>query len=442
MQYKAFTKLLLAIGLAPFFAHAVSSLKESSQPSVNGQYIVVLKSQPKYSFMTTPGFNRMQADFVTTQAQKAANEVGIKVIKKFHRLIDGYVVNANKQQLQELSKQPNVAYVEPNYQLSISPIEKPQSVSSSGFTQDNVDWGLSRIDQHQFDSYDDSYTYQYDGTDVTAYVVDTGLNYTHREFNNDRASVYIDEGDGYVQNPSDVDADCNGHGTHVAGTIGGMNTGVAKNVTLVGVKVLGCDGKGSVMDIVAGLNEVLDLAQPQQSLSHKSVVNMSLGGPEISKTLDDAVDSLVDQGIPVVVAAGNKLDVTDFNLDSCKGSPAHNPNAITVSATDRYDNRASYSYYGKCTDIFAPGTDIESAWRGADDVYNTISGTSMASPHVAGVVALYLQEDSSLTPSEVKQELLQRSTKGAIYGIGSRAGFFANRLARKSPNNLVYSLPN
>ncbi len=449
MQYKAFTTLLLAVGLAPSFAHAASSAKESSQPVTSGHYIVVLKSPQKLSFMTTPGFSSRQADFVADQALRATNEVGAQVTKKFHNIIDGYVVKANKQQAQELAKQPDVAYVEPDYPLSLSPAEMSSVNSRSAGTEQDADWGLARIDQgREYNPYDNSYLYEYLGKGVDAYVLDTGVNITHSEFDG-RADLYVNINDQnqeeeprYVQDTQNEIGDCNGHGTHVAGTIGGSQYGVAKGVRIIGVKVLNCKGHGSASGLIAGLSEVLRLARKS---GHPSVVNMSLGFQGHIDVVDQAVQTLIDNGITVVAAAGNKNpDRPGAVPDACLYSPADIGDVITVGATDEYDERAEFSYLGSCTDIFAPGTDITSAWKGGDYSINTISGTSMASPHVAGVVALYLEENPDLSPAEVKRKLIRHSTKNAIDIIGQypdRYGY-DQRLAPETSNNLLYSLTN
>ncbi|WP_170308245.1 S8 family peptidase [Parashewanella tropica] len=439
MQYNAFSKIFLAIGLAPFFAHAMDSAQNTSTPSTNEQYIVVLKSPVKNSQMTAQSLDTLNANLVNEQAMQAVNQLGVKVGKKFHRMLNGFVVTANKQQVADLAKLPSTAYIEPDYQVSIIPVDNQPPTPSKKVQTKNVDWGLARIDQHKLSDVDGSYTYLYDGSGVTAYVVDTGLYYKHQEFGG-RASVYINKkGKGYEKNPANDVGDCNGHGTHVSGTIAGGTSGVAKNVNVVGVRVLSCEGKGSDSDVIAGLEEVYTLAQQAKT---PSVVNMSLGGPQVSQALEQAVDKLVNSGIPVVVAAGNKTSAVDV-LDSCKGSPAHDPNAITVSASDEKDKRASYSYYGKCTNIFAPGSNIISAWIGNDHAYAKASGTSMASPHVAGVVALYLQENPKLTPTEISKELTERSTTGAInMNLGWFPGRKNKERAKETPNALVYSLPN
>ncbi len=436
MQHKAFTKILLAIGLAPFFAQASDITKDYSQTVTNGHYIVVLKSPQRYSFMTTPGFNRIQADFVTSQAQQATNELGTQVTKTFHNIIDAFVVKANKQQIQELEKRPNVAFVELDKSVSTMPVS--DSVNTNRSRQENADWGLARIVKHNLSDVDGAYDYQFDGNGVTAYVVDTGVNITHSEFGG-RASVYVETNGSYQENPqqsADVHWDCNGHGTHVSGTIGGKTYGVAKQVSIVGVSVLNCKGSGSDSQVIAGLEEVLKLAQKS---GKPSVVNMSLGGGK-SKALDQAVDKLVAANIPVVVAAGNRTKAFFDSYNACNVSPASNKNAITVGATDINDNRAGYSYFGKCTDIFAPGTRIKSAWIGSDDATNTISGTSMATPHVAGVIALYLQENPNRTPQELKNELRDRSTTDAIdMNVNWWSLPYMKSLAKSSPNNLLYA---
>ena len=436
MHYRIFSKILLAIGLAPFFAHAIDSSKVSNQVSNNDQYIVVLKPLPQNSVMTAQGFSQMRSNFVSEQAQQVSNQLGVNVEQQFVHLINGFVVKADKQQVKQLAKQDNVAFIEPDKIVSTMPVLDNRVAA----TQKNADWGLARIVKRKLSDVDGSYDYQYDGSGVTAYVVDTGVNIDHNEFGN-RASVYADTGNGYIKNPPQTDTfswDCNGHGTHVAGTIGGQTYGVAKNVNIVGVKVLSCDGEGSDSQVIAGLEEVLTLQQESHS---PSVVNMSLGG-SASEALDQAVDKLVSAGIPVVVAAGNQTNAFFESFDACDLSPARDGNAITVGASDETDHRASYSYFGECLDIFAPGSDITSAWIGSNYATNTISGTSMASPHVAGVAALYLQENPQLNPQQLKDELKERSTISAINMNVPWWSFYKHRLVPVTLNSLLYALPN
>jgi subtilisin family serine protease len=209
--------------------------------------------------------------------------------------------------------------------------------------------------------------------------------------------------------------DCNGHGTHVAGTIGSKTFGVAKKTTLIPVRVLDCAGSGLYSSVIAGLNWIAGNYIPGEP----AVVNMSLGGPA-SSTLDEAVNNLISKGLSVVVAAGND------NLNACDYSPARTPDAITVGATNTDDSRASYSNFGSCLDIFAPGTSIPSTWLGVN-YYAILSGTSMAAPHVAGVIVRFLAQYPGLSPAQVTKSIKTSSTKNLVTSGGTG-----------SPNRLVY----
>jgi hypothetical protein len=269
----------------------------------------------------------------------------------------------------------------------------------SGTTQNGADWGLDRMDQRAL-PLNGSYTYQADGTGVTAYIIDTGINFTHSEFGG-RASTGVDE-----MTPGGSAADCNGHGTHVAGTVGGATYGVAKNVKLVAVRVLDCTGSGTSSGAIAGI----DWVTAHRSLP--AVANMSLGGV-FSQAMNDAVARSVAAGVVYAVAAGNSA------ADACATSPASAPDAITVGATDATDLFASFSNFGSCVKLNAPGVSITSAWIGSDAAIATASGTSMASPHVAGAVAVYLQQNSSATPAQVRAALTGGATSNVIQAIGT-----------------------
>ncbi|MBR9979179.1 MAG: S8 family serine peptidase, partial [Bacteroidetes bacterium] len=256
--------------------------------------------------------------------------------------------------------------------------------------------------------------YDANGSDVTAYIIDTGIRYTHDDFkdanNNSRASPGFDAFGG-------TGSDGNGHGTHVAGTVGGTFWGVAKNVNLVSVRVLDNNGGGTISTVVAGVDYVAG------QTTRPAVANMSLGGGA-STTLDNAVANAVSKGVTFVVSAGNS------NRDACRYSPAREPSAITVGATTSSDSRASYSNYGSCVDIFAPGSDITSAHNSSDNATAVFSGTSMSAPHVAGVAALFLESNSTASPGQVMNAILGSGTQGVLVG----------NLGRGSPNLLLYSL--
>ncbi|XP_041477736.1 aqualysin-1-like [Lytechinus variegatus] len=257
-------------------------------------------------------------------------------------------------------------------------------------------WGLDRIDQRNLPM-DNNYNSAYDGSNVNVYVVDTGIWATHNDFAG-RATIFYDAVGGNGN-------DCNGHGTHCAGTVGGTEYGVAKNTNLFGVRVLNCLGSGSYSGIVDGMDYIATYG------SKPAVVSMSLGGGA-SSLIDNAVRSLYTRGFFVSVAAGNSND------NSCNYSPARSGYAMTVGATDRSDSRASFSCYGSCVNIWAPGVDITSAWIRSDTATNTISGTSMACPHVSGVAALMLQASPSAAPGTIGNDLLSTATPGLVSDIG------------------------
>jgi subtilisin family serine protease len=241
---------------------------------------------------------------------------------------------------------------------------------------------------------------------VTAYIIDTGILYSHSDFGGRARFGYDAVGSGGV--------DCNGHGTHVAGTVGGNTYGVAKAVKLVGVRVLSCSGSGTTAGVIAGVNWVT------QNAVKPAVANMSLGGG-VSTTLDNAVASSISSGVTYALAAGNST------ANACNSSPSRVASAITVGATTSTDAKASYSNYGTCLDIFAPGSSITSDWYTSSTATNTISGTSMASPHVAGAAALVLSANPSFTPAQVRDNLVSRSTPNVVTSPGTG-----------SPNRLLF----
>ncbi len=326
---------------------------------IEGSYIVVLKPEAD-----------VDAKIKTKELKK---------LKHVHKaVLRGFAAELTPEQLEALRSDPMVDYIEPD------------QVVTANATQSNATWGLDRINQRK-QPLDGSYTYGYNGSGVWAYVIDTGLQANHPQFGSRARNVYDALGGN--------GADCNGHGTHVAGTIGGSSYGVAKNVQLRGVRVLGCDGSGSTSGIIAAVDWV------RSNAVRPAIANMSLGGG-YSSALNTAISNLANSGVFVAVAAGNE------NQNACNVSPASAAAAYTVAASDRTDTRASFSNYGSCVDAYAPGVDITSAWIGSRS--NTISGTSMASPHVAGVAALIKDRYGDIASSTVTTYLDNALTTGVI----------------------------
>lgn len=341
----------------------------------------------------TPGADR------AAEVSKAKS-LGMEVTHVYDAVFSGMAVRANQGQATALQQNPNVAVVEAD---GVATTQATQSPTPS--------WGLDRIDQPSR-PLDNAYSYGTDGSGVTAYIIDTGINATHSDFTGRVSTTSFDAFGG-------TGADCNGHGTHVAGTVGGSRYGVAKGVQLVAVRVLDCSGSGSWSGVIAGLNWVAAHHLP----GVPAVANMSLGGPA-SSSVDAAVQAVINDGVSVAVAAGNS------NRDACQFSPARVSAALTVGATTSSDARASYSNYGRCLDMFAPGSAITSAWFGSTSATNTISGTSMASPHVAGAAARILQANNALTPAAVASSLITVASTNRVSSAGKNS---ANRLLFANP---------
>lgn len=327
-------------------------------------------------------------------ARQMTTAFGGELLYVYETAIQGFAARLPESALNGLSNNPNIELIEPD------------GVAYAIGTQTNATWGLDRIDQAAL-PLNTTYNYGATGSGVHAYIIDTGIRSGHLEFGG-RVSGGFTAYSGGTE-------DCNGHGTHVAGTVGGTTYGVAKDVTLVPVRVLRCSGSGSWSAVIAGIDWVAANAITP------AVANMSLGGGA-SSSVDAAVTGAINAGITMVVAAGNS------NANACGYSPARVPDAITVGATTSTDARASYSNYGSCLDIFAPGSSITSAWSSSNTSTNTISGTSMASPHVAGVVALYLEGSPTASPSTVTSQITNNATSGVVSNRGSG-----------SPNLLVFS---
>jgi len=318
-----------------------------------------------------------------------------KLMRTYQHALNGFAVEMSPEDAEALSQDFRVKYVEED------------GVVTLDATQSNPPWGLDRIDQRNL-PLNAIYTFNWTGSGVRAYVIDTGIRTTHTQFGG-RASNVFDAFGG-------SGADCNGHGTHVSGTIGGSTYGVAKSAMLRGVRVLDCNGSGSNSGVIAGVDWVTN------NHINPAVANMSLGGGA-SSALDTAVNNLANSGVPIAVAAGNS------NTDACTSSPARAANAITVGSITQSGARSSFSNFGVCLDIFAPGSSILSSYSTSDTATATLSGTSMASPHVAGVAALYKQFSPGASASTTRNAIVNGSTTGVVTSAGSG-----------SPNRLLYSL--
>ena len=329
-------------------------------------------------------------------ARDHGRRYGAKVENVYHNALKGYVATFKGTGASDVARDPRVDFVE---------LDREVHVQTTQTVADGATWGLDRIDQREklpTSGPTNGFTYNASGSGVTAYIIDTGIQFGHREFGGRATPGY----DAFTDGRNGED--CDGHGTHVAGTVGGATYGVAKNVQLVSVRVLDCTGSGSWSGVIAGIEYVTG------HHAAKSVANMSLGGPA-SAAVDQAVSNSIADGVTYVVAAGNG-NQGGVGQDACKYSPARVPGAITVGATDKTDTKSGWSNYGKCVDWFAPGVGIVSAQMGGISV--GMSGTSMASPHTAGVVALYLSTVPAAAPAAVSSTLATATTKNVVKSAG------------------------
>ncbi|MEU9436930.1 S8 family peptidase [Streptomyces sp. NPDC048252] len=362
-------------------------LAAGSPTAVKDSYIVTLKSQAGFKASSATGKNLVKG-------------YGGTVGKTFGSALNGYTATLSATEARRLAADPAVATVEQN-----------QTVRVSDTTQSSAPWGLDRVDQTSLPL---SGTYTYPdtaGSGVTAYVIDTGVRITHSQISG-RASYGYDAVDGDT-----TASDGNGHGTHVATTIAGSTYGVAKKAKIVAVRVLDNAGSGTTAGVIAGIDWVTN------NHSGPSVANLSLGGGA-STTLDTAVRNSIASGVTYAVAAGNS------SANASSYSPARVTQAITVGATTSTDARASYSNYGSVLDVFAPGSSITAGWYTSDTATNTISGTSMATPHVAGAAAVYLAGHTSATPAQVATALVNGATSNVVTSPGTG-----------SPNKLLKIVP-
>jgi subtilisin family serine protease len=359
---------LALVATAPASAAEGQILGAGTANAIDGSYIVVYK------------------DGAAAAAKNTAASFGSKVTYRYSTVFSGFAASMTEQQAKQLAADPNVDYVQQNHTVTIA-TDQPNPPS----------WGLDRVDQRNL-PLDNNYSYSTTASNVHAYIIDTGADLDHPDYGG-RMSSGFDAVDGGTAD------DGNGHGSHVAGNIGGTTYGLAKGVQLVAVRVLNNAGSGSSAGVAAGIDWVTANA------ILPAVANMSLGGTGTDTTINSAVQRSIAAGVTYAIASGNS------NANACGFSPAMVPEAITVNATDTNDARASFSNFGTCSDIFAPGVNITSDWLNGGT--NTISGTSMATPHVAGAAALYLADNPTALPAAVRDALVANASTGKVTNAGS-----------------------
>lgn len=387
----AFVALLSLAGT--FSLPATAGTLERVEEPVPGRYIVALNIEQGGGSAAT---------VIERLAERLTRKYGGEILHIYGSVLGGFAVQIEESRAAAIARDAMVAFVEPDSVMR-------KLADPAGKRQAAAGWGLDRIDSRDR-TLDGYYDYQADGRDVHIYLLDTGLHATHAEF-----SGRVGEGYSALDDERGT-GDCQGHGTHVASIAAGKRHGVAKAATVHPVRVLGCSGNGRNSDVIAGINWVVRRGE------RPAVINLSLGGNG-SRALDRAVRDTMRQDIPVIVAAGNADD------DACNSSPARAPSAITVAASNRRDRRADFSSYGKCVDLFAPGTEIEGAWFSGNQATATLSGTSMAAPFVAGAAAQYLGGHHEASAEQVAEFLLETATRDKLRSIGS-----------DSPDRLLYAV--
>jgi subtilisin family serine protease len=388
-------RLSLAVAAAlagTAFGGPAQAAPDAATPAI-GKPATVIDGAARYLVRYAPGTD-------VASERRSLGDSGVEVRRTFGHAVKAAAVTATPAQAAALARSPRVEAVELDARVQ------------TAATQDAAPWGLDRVDQRNL-PLSTTFTSSASGSGVEAYVVDTGVLGSHVDFGGRVVAGWtaIDDGRGTT--------DCNGHGTHVAGTVAGGKYGVAKAATIIPVRVLDCEGSGYMSGVIAGLDWVV----ARHAAGTPAVVNISLGG-ETSSTVDAAVAGAIKDGVVAVVAAGNS------GTDACRSSPARVAAAITVAATNSTDQQASFSNHGTCVDLYAPGVGIASAWHTSNAATAALSGTSMAAPHLAGVAAALLSQQPSLTPSEVANRLSTDATPGVVGSATSG-----------TPNLLLYLNP-
>ncbi len=403
MQYRMNRNWILAVVMATlsFPAAAATSRRVILNASAHGpaRYIVALNDD---------------VDDIGSVAEELSRKHRGRLIHQFGRALRGFVVEIPEAGALDLLKEDKVKYVEQDSIASGGSALQPAPLATQTAPPG---WGLDRIDQRDL-PLNQTYIYKNTGRGVTAYILDSGINATHVDFG------------GRVRNGFNFSttlppADCNGHGSHVAGIVGGTVHGVAKEVSLVSVRVLDCQNRGFVSDMVAGIDWAIGDHQNGQA----AVMNISIYTDAPSVSFDAAINAAIGDGITVCVLAGNGTANNGVATDACTISPARVANAITVSSTTIADVKASTANYGSCVDLFAPGVQIESDWYSSDTAVAIDSGTSMATPHVTGAAALYLQDHPSASPAVVALALISSASVNKVSNAGP-----------SSPNRLLFNL--
>ena len=373
----------------------------NSPDVIEGHYIVILSELPGRE-------NPRAAAALEALSKDVGNMQGARLNRTYKSVLTGFSAELSGEQVEQLRRDPRVQSVEQDRYV----------YPASDFTlQEYPTWGLDRIDQRE-PMLDRGYAFTATGAGVTAYIIDSGIRFSHNEFGGRATLGYdfvLEDDPGNTDPNQGPGEDCSGHGTHVAGTVGGSTYGVAKNVNLVSVRVFGCTGGSPWSRIIAAVDWVTD------NTVHPAVSNMSIGGWAIDAA-DTAVENSIAAGIHYVVAAGNNSD------NACLYSPARTSGALTAGASQIGDYRASFSNYGECVDIYAPGASITSASHSGNSSSLTASGTSMAAPHVAGLAALILESNPDVTPSVLHTEIVNNSTKNVVSNVPSGTNHLVNSL--------------